>query len=157
MIKKKDLVIMSCLRENCRSTLTQLSKKTNIPISTIYDRIKLHENNFIKKHTCIIDFAKLGFGARANIVIKVEKDDREKIKVDLAKHRNINTLYKISNGYDYMIEGIFKNIKELEDFVEKLDQKYNIKEKHTYYIIDDLKREDFMSNLALLNLVMPDI
>jgi len=59
-MKLKDMMLLSNLRANARETLTNISKRTNIPISTIFDRLKLHEKNLIKKHTAIIDFALLG-------------------------------------------------------------------------------------------------
>jgi len=45
-----------------------------------------------------------------------------------------------------MIETIFKHIKELEDFIESLEEKFNIKEKQVYYLIEDIKRENFISD-----------
>ena len=79
-MNKKDLLILSNLRKNARMSLTNMSKSTHIPISTIFDRLKLHESGLIKKHTSLIDFEKLGFNTRANVCIKVDKEKREEIK-----------------------------------------------------------------------------
>ena len=68
-MNKKDLLIVSHLRRDGRTSLTELSKKTRIPISTIFDRLKQNKNNFIKKHTALIDFAKLGYNTRNNEVL----------------------------------------------------------------------------------------
>ena len=151
-ISQKELVIMSLLRQNARESLTKMSRKSNIPISTIYDKIKTHENSVIKKHTCIIDFSKIGFNTRAAVSIKVNKSKREGLKDFLLRHANVNSVYKINNGYDYWVETIFRNIRELEDFAELLEQKFNIK-KEIHYIIDDIKREAFMADPDSLNVV----
>ena len=58
---QKELLIMSHLRENSRKNLTKISKETKIAVSTIFDKIKKYEGGIIKKHTCILDFTKLGF------------------------------------------------------------------------------------------------
>lgn len=156
MLNNKELIIMSLLRQNARETLTKMSRISQIPISTIYDKIKSQENGVIKKHTCIIDFAKLGFNTRASISIKVTKGKKEEMVEYLVKHPNINTIYKINNGFDYWIECVFKHIRELEDFLEYIEAKYGAK-KQVYYIIDDIKREAFMSDPELIGLVNADL
>jgi hypothetical protein len=50
-----------------------------------------------------------------------------------------------------MIEGIFKHIKDLEDFMEILEEKFPIKSKQVFYIIDDIKREEFMADPLFLS------
>ena len=151
-IKKKEMLILSLLRKNSRESLTKISKVSNIPISTIYDKLKIQQDNIIKKHTCILDFSKIGFNSRASLSIKTNLNKKQELKEYLIKHPNINTIYKINNGYDFWIECIFKHIKDLENFIEFLEIKYNIK-KQVYYIIEDIKREEFMSNPESLKLV----
>ena len=144
-IKQKDLLLLACLRENARKTLTEISRQTKIPISTIFDRLKTTRESIIKKHTTIIDFAMLGFNTTAKIVFKTQKDKREELKNFLLKHQNINSIYKINNGYDFLVEGIFRNIKELEDFSEMLEEKFKIRSKQVYYVIEEIAREQFFS------------
>ena len=151
-IKKKDMLILSLLRKNSRESLTRISKLSNIPISTIYDKLKSQQNNIIRKHTCILDFSKIGFNSRASLSIKTRMNKKEELKEYLIKHPNVNTIYKINNGYDFWIECIFKHIKDLEDFIEYLELKYNIK-RQINYIIDDIKREGFMDDPEAINLV----
>jgi len=52
-----------------------------------------------------------------------------------------------------MFEAVFRSIVELEGFIEKLDQKFKIEEKETYYIVEDIKKEEFMAEPDLLSLV----
>src|SRR4030043_1268939 len=144
MIKQADLKFLSYLRKNSRQTLTEISKKTKIPITTLYDKLRLHERSTILKHTSLIDFAKLGFNCRADILFKSGKEERDKLGSYLKAHPAINNLYKINNGYDFLAEGIFCHVKELEDFMETLEKSFPIEEKKTHYVIEDLKREEFM-------------
>jgi len=153
MIDKRELVIMSMLRQNSRETLTKMSRKSHIPVSTIYDKIKMHEEGIIKRHTCILDFAKLGFNTRANICLKVSKEARAELREHLLKHQNINSVYKINNGFDFLVEAVFKHIKDLEDFLEMLDEKFKLKGRQVFYIIDDVKREAFMSDPQIVEII----
>jgi len=141
------------LRKNARETLTEMSKKTNIPVSTLYDKLKVHEKELIQKHTCLVDFTKLGFNTKAQILIKVDRDVREEVREYLLKEFNVNSVYKINSGYDFMIEGIFKHVKDMEDFLEKLDEKFKLKEQQVYYVIEDVKREGFLSDPQLVEMV----
>ncbi len=146
MINKKDLIVLSCLRQNARETLTRLSKKTRIPVSTIYDKLKIQENNIITKYTSLLDFSKLGFNTRAHLIIKVDRKHRDEFRDFLLKNHNINSVYKVNNGFDFMIDTIFRHIKDMEDFIEMLEEKFEVKDKQVYYLVDELKRESFMSD-----------
>lgn len=152
MIKKSDLQMLSCLRKEGRATLTKISKLTQIPISTLYDKIRA-KTSLIDRHTCLLNFAELGFNARANISLKIAKEQRDLVKEYLSKHPNVNNLYKINNGYDYMIEVVFKDITELEGFVDTLEEKFQIIENNVYYIINDIKREGFLSEKNHIGLI----
>ncbi len=144
-ITKKDIQIISHLRRDSREMLTRLSRKTGVPVSTIFDRLKMHTGGFIKKNTSLIDFEMLGFNSRAYVTLKVERDDREKLKNFLKLHKHVNSAYRINNGYDFMFEAIFRDMKELEDFIYSLETQFRILDKHVYYIIDGIKEEDFLS------------
>jgi DNA-binding Lrp family transcriptional regulator len=149
MLNQKDLLLISNLRQNARETLTRLSRKTRIPISTIYDKLKLYDGSIIKKHTSIIDFGKLGYNARVNIMLRVDKETRDPLKEFLERKNCINSVFKINNGFDFMVEGIFKDIIDVEEFLEILEDKFKIKSKQVYYIVDEIKREGFMTEALI--------
>ncbi len=46
-MNQKDLKILAYLRQDARMPLTSMSKKTGIPVSTIFDRLRNNENNVI--------------------------------------------------------------------------------------------------------------
>ncbi len=151
-MKQKDLIFLSYLRKNARETLTTISRKTNIPISTLYDRLKLQEKELISKHTTLIDFSKLGYQCRANIILKVNIEDREAVKKYLMCQQQVNSLFRINNGYDFMIEGIFRHVKDMEEFMEIFEKKFKVIDRKVYYIIEDLKRETFLGEPETINL-----
>ncbi|MEK6968027.1 MAG: Lrp/AsnC family transcriptional regulator [Nanoarchaeota archaeon] len=150
MVIKKDLMVISCLRQNARETLTQMSRRIRIPISTIYDRLKHQENNLIVKHTTLLDFAKLGFNTRVSLALKVKRESRTELEQFLSSHPSINSLYKINNGYDYLIDGVFRHMKDFQEFIEQMEENHPIIEKQIFYIVEDLRREAFLSEPANL-------
>ena len=139
----KTLQLLTYLRQNSREKLTTISKKTNIPISTLFDMLKELQGDLITKSTVLLDFSKLGYHTRANIFLKVNKENKEKLRNHLNLHPNINTIYKVNGGWNFLIETIHKNIKELDQFLENLDDKYMVEDKQIHYLIDEIKKEGF--------------
>jgi len=76
----------------------------------------------------------------------VEREDRNNFKEYLVKHQLVNSIFKINNGFDFMIEAVFKQIKDMDDFLENIESKFKIEDKNSFFIIEDLKREAFMSD-----------
>jgi len=135
---------MSYFRKNARESLTKLSKITHIPVSTIFDKLKEFEGTVINKHTCLVDFRKLGFDIKVHMMFKVNKDAREEFQNFLLNNTRINSVFRINNGYDYLVEAIFRDMKELQDFSEKVE-KYSVEQKQDFFVLEDIKREDFLT------------
>ena len=144
MNKQKELLLMSYFRKNARESLTKLSKMTHIPVSTIFDKLKEFEDTVISKHTSIIDFRKLGFDIKVHMMFKVEKDNREEFQRFLMRYPQINSVFRINNGYDYLVEAIFRDMKELQEFGEKVDT-FSVEQKQDFFVLEDIKREDFLT------------
>ncbi|MBW3015947.1 Lrp/AsnC family transcriptional regulator [Candidatus Woesearchaeota archaeon] len=149
----KDGLVLSHLRSNARISLTKMSKQTQIPVSTLFDKLKRFEQGLIKKYVSLIDFQQLGYNTRAQIVLKINKDQRKECREFLTKHLNVNSVYKINNGFDFMVDCVFKNIKDMEEFIEAIEDKFEIIERYTYYVIDEIKKEEFLANRNLVGLV----
>ncbi len=147
MNHNKELILVSNLRKNCRETLTKMSKSTGIPVSTLFDMLR--KTDKIRKHTCIPYFSRLGYGVKAFISISVDVADRAKLKEHLLTHPNLNSLFKINNGYDYMAEIICKSLHELEMISDALDLEFTVQKKAINYIIEDIAREEFFSNASM--------
>ncbi len=149
-MNQTDKKMITQLRQNARIPLTKMSNKTSIPVSTLFDRLKVNENKVIVRHTSLIDFAKLGYNTRANITLKANIDDRDKLREFLVKHHSVNSVSRINNGYDFMVEGIFRQIKDMEEFIETLESRFRIEDKKAFFIIEDLKKEAFMADENLV-------
>ena len=145
MISKKDAEIISHLRNNARKKITHISREMNIPVTTIYDRVRINENKFVKKHVTLLDFSKLGLHAKASIAIKVNRDSRETLQQFLMEHPNVNSLYKTDFGTDFLAETVFRNTGELMNFQEELEEKFKVNDIKIFNVIEELKKEDFLT------------
>jgi DNA-binding Lrp family transcriptional regulator len=152
MMRKKELMLLSCLRSNARETLTSISKKTKIPISTIFDKLKEYEKGFIRKHTSLIDFKKLGYDIRIHLLLKIQRDKRTSFETFIMANQSVNNVFRINNIYDYFVEAIFRNIKDFQEFADKLES-YGVSEITEHFVIDELKRETFLSDTNFIELL----
>jgi DNA-binding Lrp family transcriptional regulator len=157
MIKKKDLMLASYLRQDARIPLTTLSRKSGVPVSTIFDRIRSGAGEVILRATALLNYPKLGYHTRATVLIKAKKETKEQMRNFLMQSCNVNSLYKINNGYDFMADFIFRDACELEDFVSDLDEKFGVKVKDVHYIIEDLKQEDFLVRPDMVDMLFPAV
>lgn len=121
--------------------LTTLSRKTGIPVSTIFDRLKNQEGECIRKFTAILDFAKLGFPIRTTILLKSSAQHRDTLKHFLMAHERVNTVLRVNNGFDFAVDCFFISIQETEDFVEMLEMKFGVIGKQVLHIIEEVARE----------------
>jgi DNA-binding Lrp family transcriptional regulator len=150
---RRDITLMMFFRRNARENLTQISRLTHIPVSTIFDKLREFEKDLIQKHTTLIDFRRLGFDIRINALFKVPKDTREEFKEFLMTNEYVNSIFRINNGYDYMVEAIFRDMSDMQKFTEMLDR-FRIESKQEFFILEDLKRESFLTDEMHTKLLM---
>jgi DNA-binding Lrp family transcriptional regulator len=146
-LDERDVLILSSLRKNARMKLTEMSKLTRIPVSTLFDKVTAYEGSAVRRFTALVRFESLGYQARALVTLSLRnKNDREELQRLLEKHDNVNSLYKINNGWDFLVEVVFHNMKEVEDFVSDLEEKVRVKNKKVFYVIDEVFKEEFLAN-----------
>ena len=145
-LERRDLAIITRLRENARQRLTNISRRTHIPVTTIYDNLKRYEKWFIKKHTCLIDFEKLGFNARAKVALKTNGSKTDLLDY-LQNHPNVNSLYRTSSEFDVLAEIIFQELRDVDEFLEMISRKFEIEKSFVINITENLKQEEFLTEL----------
>ena len=144
MLTKKDLLILTHLRADSRKSLAMISRETNIPISTIFDKVNKLGESTISKYSPLLDFQKLGFGIRINFALKANDKKKHELNNFLFENKNVNSMLRLNNDFDFFIETVFRDMKGLEEFSESLE-KFKIKKKKEFFIIEDLKREEFLT------------
>ena len=145
MIKPNDIEVLSYLRKNARQPLVKISKKTGIPVTTIYDKLRRHENQLIKKYTSLMDFSKFGFPVTAFLMVRVDRQDEDRLKAYLRGHPSVNSVYKTEPFTSFMIEGIFKRVYDVVKFFEELENNFTVYEKKELYVTEEVTREKFMT------------
>ena len=153
-LNSKDFILISYLRKDARKNITKMSRVTGIPISTIFDKIKKYKKSVIERFTSLINFKALGYDIRVNMILRVDRNDKGVMENFLLKHENINSVLKIASGYDFLVDAVFKDMGEFENFVSLLDKRFNIIDRKEYFIFNELKREAFLSDPKIAHLLL---
>ncbi|MGM5481361.1 MAG: Lrp/AsnC family transcriptional regulator [Nanobdellota archaeon] len=142
---EKDMRLISWLRTNSRLPLTKISKGTNIPISTLFDKLKEQEKDLVFKHTTLIDFSKLGYYTKVHLLLKTPTKHKKELEKHLKCNDKINSIYKVTEKYHFLVEGIFKHVKDFNTFLEVLEERFSPLEYSSHFITEDVKREAFLA------------
>ena len=145
MRKHKDYLLLSHFRANARNSLTRISKKTNIPVSTIFDRLKDYEQDVITKHTSLLDFKRLGFDVKTQVLFRIEHGLRDDFQSFLSRHPRVNSIYRVNNGFDFLVEAIFVDMNDLDRFFEEAKLKGAL-DRQEFFVLEDLMREAFLAH-----------
>ena len=144
-MKEKERLIISHLRKDARSSLASISFDIKMPISTIYDKInRFQKDKTIRKQVALIDFRKLGYHHHTKLALQVPRLQKQSLQEFLTNHSAINSIHEINSDYDFMVETVHKDIKEYLDFIETLNESFDITNKKEFQIINDLAREKFV-------------
>ena len=148
MLGKEHLHIISELRKDARQSLVDVIKQTNIPHSTIHQRVKEYEQNIIKKYSPLLDFKRIGFYNHCFLLIKIPQEYKEALKSHLLQHKNMNGVYRIDSGFDFLIECVFRDVGEQKDFIESLSRNFGV-EAQKIDVLDPLLQENFLTDLSM--------
>jgi len=151
-LKEEDVKILSHLRNNARTSLVDISKETHIPQSTVYQRLEQYERKYIKKHTCLLDFERLGFKVKTMMVLKIRKEDRLNFLEFIAQHPHINNAHKTNDGFDFILECVFVDHDHCKIFLEELEEHFGIEQKCVYPLLQNLKQEAFLAGTSKITL-----
>jgi DNA-binding Lrp family transcriptional regulator len=147
--KAKELMILRELRHNSRESLTNISKRTGIPISSLFDWIRHSSESLVLKNTALLDFEALGYNARVNATLKCKSSELAEIIKFLKASPHINNLYKVCPEFNLAFEAVFPQIKQFDRFLSELEERFDILDRKVFYIVEDIKREEFLSGLEL--------
>lgn len=148
MLAKEHLQIIAELRKDARQSLVEVSKQTGIPHSTIHQRVREYEGQVIKKHTPLLNFRKIGFYAHAFLLLKTKSEYKEAILANLLQHKNLNSIYRVDSGFDFLIECIFRDAGEQKDFMNSLSDHFGV-DALKIEVLDSLMQENFLTDMNI--------
>lgn len=147
MLTKKDEIILSLLKENCKMSTREMSDRTGVPITTIHNRMKkMEQDGIIRSYTTVLNQKKLGMTIQAFIQITVTYSTpagKHVSQEDLAKRiyqmPEVEECYIMTGGTDILIKVSVKDVDELNNFViNKLRDTEGVQNTMTAIVLNDI-------------------
>lgn len=120
---------ISILRKNSRININEIADRLKIKRSTFYDNFN-NPNIYIRRFVTLVDFNKLNYLTSMFIT---KKDNC------FLEEKNVNNLFELEQNY--LVEVIFKDLSELNNFTEK----YNELIIKKMPVLETVKKEEFLS------------
>ena len=141
MLDKKDHSIINILKQNSRSAIRYIAKKTTIRPSTVHERIKkLVKEGVIEKFTLKLN-NKL---VEENFIVfmLIKGGTTEYINERIINDEHVKEIFGITGEYDLLLKLKFKDVEEFNDFLIKFRKEHKgIRQTYTMVTTTDIKEE----------------
>jgi Lrp/AsnC family leucine-responsive transcriptional regulator len=136
-----DVKVLELLQENARVSVSEISKKVNLSLSAVSERLKkLEASKVIKSFTIILDPEFLGkeLSVIMNISLEnpVHTDDFLKF---IRSENEILECHYITGEYDYALKITTKNTQTLEHMMNRIKSVPGIKKTQTNVVLSTVK------------------
>lgn len=138
-IKSIDYEILNEILNNSRKCMRKVSKKLEVPLNTIYDRIRnLEILGCVKKYISLIDPKFIHYSISCILIVESKKDD---LDLDIFEAVCLNNLIELTRQ-KYFIELFLKDMGELQDYKREISKYVSFKK--VFFIRDCIKRQGFL-------------
>jgi len=139
-----DKKILKFLQQDAKQTTKELSLKTNLSITAVYERIKkLEKNKVIKRHTVLLDKTLIGKDFTVFCHIKLTKPEKEIIQQfekEISQLDEVMECFHVSGDYDYILKVHVADMNAFREFmVTKLTAIKSIGSTHSSISIGEVK------------------
>lgn len=103
-----DKKILQLLQQDAKQTTKELSVKTNLSVTAVYERVKkLEKNKIIRKFTALLDKNQIGKSFTVFCHIKLVKPEKEIIhefEKEISGLNEVMECFHVSGEYDYILK-----------------------------------------------------
>ena len=140
MLNERQLSVLRHLRKEARKHFMQISRETNIPVTTVFDQYRRLRKVAITKEVCLLNYKYLGYTLRSYFIADCES--RRILLKFLNIEKRVNNLFLVGTK-TILFEAVFKDEGEKNEFIDNLES-YRIRELKELSISDEIKSESFI-------------
>ncbi len=138
-----DVKILELLQENSRISISEISKKVNMSLSAVSERLKkLESTDIVEKYTVILNPEYLGkeLSVIMNLCMEPEHETNEFYDF-LRSEPEILECHSITGEYDLSLKIVTKNTSTLEQLMNRIKSHPGFKRSQTNVILSSLKNQ----------------
>lgn len=139
-----DYAILNELKQNGRASASEISKKVNLSIPAVAERIrKLEQTEIIQQYTIKINRDKIEKRLLAFIFVNIDKTENiDNFRNAIVQHNCVLECHHVAGTYDYLLKVVVEDTPALENFLSKTLKKINgVSSTNTIITLITLKEE----------------
>jgi len=138
-----DKQIITLLKNNSRTTSSEISKNINLSIPAVSERIrKLEESGLIEQYTVKLNRAKIDLNLLAFIHVNVDSQHLSAFRNNIVKFDCVLECHHIAGESDYVLKVVVKDTASLENFItEDLKKNLTVSKTNTIIVLSTLKEQ----------------
>ena len=136
-----DEKLLKVLQETGRISISELSKRINLSLSAVSERLKkLESSGVIQQYTAILDPGKMGKNIIAIIMIAMNGDPAPN---DFVRYMNSNdcvmSCSRITGSFDYIVKICSDNQKTFQGILDDIKKFKGVVTVHSMVLLGDIK------------------
>ena len=148
-LDEKDKAILEELHKDCRETLTNISRRTGIPVDTIRYRIDRMKEQEVFEYAVIVNPLKLGypiFNALYLQLTNFTQAREEQLRAYIQKHPHLVYSAKVMGKYDFVVGIVAQNMLAFNAISNEFRTAFEdiIKDFDVLSVIDEFKYDYLM-------------
>ena len=143
-----DKKILKILQKNAKASTKEVAFKVGLSTTPVYERIKRMEKmGIISYYSAILNKEKIGFDLTVFCQVSLQTHTKKLIeKFEIAVHNmeEVQDMYHVAGGFDYLLKVVLKDNRQYHDFViDKLSQLNIISNVQSNFVLN--KPKEFIS------------
>jgi len=145
-----DAKLLEVLQENARVSISELSKRINLSLSAVSERLKkLEQSGIIEQYTTVLSPKQMDKGLQAFMMVGVDGSLNEKELFRIVEESDeILECYFVTGSCDYVIKIATKDTDSLAVIMRKIKEVKGGKTTETDVFLDQIKLKHSVSPMA---------
>ncbi len=141
-----DRKILLVLQNDSRKSYSELAKQLGLSETAVRNRVKnLAENCVIRKFAALLNAEKIGMAVTAIICVNIGGEVGPVAASKLVKFEEVKRIYTVTGEFDLILQVLCKDIKHLEQVVEKIRALEFTDATRTFVVLHKIKEDDAIS------------
>ena len=139
-----DREILDCLRENARMTASNISRRVNLSVSSVLERIRrMEEQGVIRRYTAIVDQSKLGRPLTMLMGVSlVGTQYCAGFEERMQAEPEVLSCEYLTGSMDYLLRVSTESNKRLQDLHRRITSIDGVASITSYYVLRTVKEEN---------------